>query len=133
MADLKLPQYNRVSVAGRNVHTPKFTVTNGGMKIAKFSIACDEGYGDKKKSHFFECVAFDKTAERIEKDVTAGGMPLLVEGRLSLSKWEKDGQKHSRVEIVVTFCQTLTWPEKEGERKYEKDTSHGVDDDDTPF
>jgi len=75
--------------------------------VCSFSIAVDDGFGDNKKTYFFNCQAWTKTAENIVKFFSKGDL-IGISGRLSTRDWEdKEGKKHSVTEIVVsdfTFC-----------------------------
>ena len=109
---LKMPQIASVTVAGRTVHSAKIGVMANGQKIAKLSIAVDRGFGDKKEVSFFDCTAFGKTAEFIERDCANGhGIAILIEGTLQQRRWEKDGVKRSAVEILVDRYSCLEWPD----------------------
>lgn len=44
----------------------------GESSLATFTIACDTGWGDKKKTLFFNCTAFGKTGEAIVKFLKKG-------------------------------------------------------------
>lgn len=119
MSELKQPQINSVVLSGRTVHSAKMSKSTGGKSIAKFSIAVDRGFGEKKEVSFFDCVAFDKTAEFVERDCGSGhGVPVLVEGTIQQRRWEdKEGGKRSAVEIVVNRFSCLAWPDKDGDQK----------------
>ena len=47
-----------------------------------------------------------RTAE-IANEYLTKGSPVLIEGRLKLDKWEKDGQKHSKLRVVGERMQML--------------------------
>lgn len=80
----------------RDVET-KFTASE--MAIANFSIAVD-GRRKDDESSFFDCTAFGKTAEAIAKWFSKG-KPIILQYRLQQERWEKDGQKRSKVSLIV--------------------------------
>jgi single-strand DNA-binding protein len=45
------------------------------------------------------------------------GKQVAIEGRLNQERWEKDGQKHSRVKIIATSIQLLGGGKKEEQRE----------------
>lgn len=93
--------YNKVIVLGRLGQDPALTATNGGMAVAKFSIATSKKKQDGTEvTSWHRCVAFDKRAEIVAQYV-GKGQNLLIEGELSYGQYEKDGQKHYTTEIVV--------------------------------
>ena len=72
-------------------------------ELASFTIAVDDR-GDY--TNFIDCTAWGKTAETIANHF-AKGKQIGVSGRLRQDRWEKDGQKRSKVGVVVenfTFC-----------------------------
>jgi len=75
--------------------------------VCSFSIAVDDGFGDKKKTFFFNCQAWTKTAENIVKFFGKGDL-IGISGRLATRDWtDKESKKHTITEIVVsdfTFC-----------------------------
>ena len=97
---------NCVVISGNLTADPKVTTSNGGTVIAKFRLAINDGYQSSsgewvQKTHFVDCTAFGKTAEKIGKMVKKG-QPLEIQGKLDYSSWEDDeGTKHSRLAIVV--------------------------------
>jgi len=77
--------------------TVKYTTT--GKAVANFRVAVNEGFGDTKKSYFFNVVAWEDLAEQVGK--LTKGQKLGLYGKLTSREYEKDGQKRSVVEIVV--------------------------------
>jgi len=73
---------------------------SGDTEICKFTIAVNDGWGNKKSTDFFDCVAFKKTASAIGQYFSKG-KEIIVNGRLKQNTWEKDGRKHSKIEIIV--------------------------------
>jgi len=87
---------NCVCLTGRLTDNPQQKV-NGDTTITSFTLAVDSG---KDKASFFNCNAFNKTAEVIAK-ATKGSL-IGIEGRLNQRTWERqDGSKGSTVEIIV--------------------------------
>ena len=67
-----------------------------------FCVAVQDGYGDKKKTFFFDCVASGKTGENIAKYFEKG-KPILVEGKLYTRKNAESGYKENRISIYSFF------------------------------
>ena len=63
-----------------------------------FTVAVQDGYGDKKKTYFFDCIAGGKTGENIAKYFEKG-KPILVEGKLYTRKNEDSGYKEIKISI----------------------------------
>jgi single-strand DNA-binding protein len=98
---------NHLAMQGRLVEDPTFGNTNAGGRYANFRIAWSEKYKEKENKCFLECKAFSGTAEFMEKYMNKKGQELLVEGKLNTDEWEKDGQKRSKIVLMVSgvhFC-----------------------------
>ncbi len=120
--------YNKIILVGRLTKDPE-NKTSGETTIGKFTLATDNGYGDKKKTEFTDCVAFGKTAELICQYIKKGD-PLLVEGRLQTSNWEHEGKKYYKTEAIVEKMTFLPKGEKKQEQAIEDD---GIDVNEIPF
>jgi single-strand DNA-binding protein len=55
---------------------------------------------------FIDVTLWGRTAE-IANEYLSKGSPLLVEGRLKQDRWEKDGQKHSKLKVTCDRMQML--------------------------
>ena len=103
---------NLVILKGNLGKDPESSYTPAGDAVVKFSIAVPHPYKPKEKDRTFwaNCVAWKKTAEIIKEYFTKG-QQILVCGYVEERKWEKDGQKHSSVQITVDrfeFCGSNT-------------------------
>lgn len=92
---------NRVILIGRLTKDPEIR-TSGNYTIASFSLAVDRKFkrDGEPEADFFNCTAFNKTAEFIEK-YCKKGTKMVVEGRIQNDNYEKDGVKHYGVKIMV--------------------------------
>ena len=93
---------NQEIITGNLTADPELRYSNSGMAICNFSIAYNHYKKDKDDEvSFFNCVAFNKTAETIAQHFKKGGK-ILIHGELKQSRWTTDdGQKRSKVEIIV--------------------------------
>ena len=83
---------------GRDVET-KFTAD--GKCIAKFSLAVDDGWGDKKRTNWLSVTCFDKLAESVGQ-YCARGSEVVVEGRIQVRQYDdKDGNKRTAWDIIA--------------------------------
>jgi len=106
--------YNRVILMGNLTRDPEMRVTAGGLNVGSFALAVNNRTREDKDSvSFIDCVAFGNQAEFV-KDHLVKGMPIHVEGRLQQSRWEQDGQKRSKIEVIVDGL-TFAGPRKNGE------------------
>lgn len=98
---------NRTVLQGRLVDVPTFGSTTGGTDYANFRIAWSEKYKDKETKLFIDCKAFGGTATFMKNFMNQKGQEILAEGKLNTEEWEKDGQKRSKIALIVNgvhFC-----------------------------
>jgi single-strand DNA-binding protein len=104
---------NLVVVTGRLGKDPEIRSTSSGKSVTSFSLAVDEGYGDKKSTLWVYCEAWDKTAEAIGRLVTKGSR-VTVQGSLREDSWtDNDGNKKSRTKIVAQKVDIIDFIDKE--------------------
>lgn len=104
---------------GRLTRDPEIRYTTGENKtaVASFSIAVDRR--GKQESDFFNCTAWGKTAEHMEK-YWRKGMKAAIVGRLEAENWTgKDGQKRTSVKIVAEEIEFCEKKEKAPEKAWE--------------
>ena len=98
---------NKVILVGRLGRDPEIRYTAGGQAVANFSIATDESYKDRtgerqKRTEWHRIVVWGKQAEVVQKYLKKGN-EAYFEGRLQTREWQdKEGQKRTTTEIVVT-------------------------------
>lgn len=66
----------------------------------------DENGGWIEETTFTDVTLWGRTAE-VAAEYLGKGSPVLIEGRLKLDTWEKDGQKRSRLKVVGERLQML--------------------------
>jgi single-strand DNA-binding protein len=82
---------------------------NSNNAVGTFGLAINRRFktaeGEQREEvTFVDCDAWGKTAE-IMSQYLRKGRPVLIEGRLRLDTWEKEGQKHSKLKVVVESFQ----------------------------
>lgn len=99
---------NRVILAGYLGRDPDLSYTSGGKELAKTSLAVSRGKRDGKDqgTDWVDLVFFGKTAEVVVQYAKKGD-PLLVEGSLRISQYEKDGEKRRSTSVTVMNVQFL--------------------------
>ncbi|MBR3332393.1 single-stranded DNA-binding protein [Candidatus Saccharibacteria bacterium] len=98
--------FSKAIIVGNLTRDPELRSTQNGASVCSFSVAVNRVYRDtsgeqKEDVSFIDCSAWGKLGEMISQ-YAKKGTGVLVSGRLSQRSWEdKDGNKRSRVEIVV--------------------------------
>jgi single-stranded DNA-binding protein len=84
---------NTCNFVGRFGKDPEMNYQANGNAITRFSIAVDEGFRDKKKTHWVPLVAFGKTAELVNELCQKGTLVEITNAGYRTSTYEKDGEK----------------------------------------
>ena len=80
--------------------------TNSGSSVLDFGVAINDGRTNKQTGEweetpvFIDCAMFSSRAEKIAQYLVKGTR-VTVDGRLRWSSWTKDGQKRSKLDLVV--------------------------------
>lgn len=97
---------NKAILMGRLTRDPEVRYSQGDsqMAIARFSLAVDRRFkrqGDTVTADFFNCTAFGKQGEFVEKYLKQG-TKVVVTGRIQNDNYtNKEGQKVYSVQIIV--------------------------------
>jgi single-strand DNA-binding protein len=76
-----------VCIAGRLGKAAELRRLQDGTPVLSFSVAVDEGWGDKKRTIWFDCSMFGKRGETL-KDMLPKGKEVTVSGDLSTREYE---------------------------------------------
>lgn len=95
---------NKVILIGRLTHDAVLKYNTKGTAIAAVSLANNRSVkrNDNWETEvsYFDADIFGKTAENLKPYLIKGKM-ILIAGHLKQDRWEKDGQKFSRIKIEV--------------------------------
>lgn len=103
---------NKVQLIGRLGGQPEIATTQGGLTIAKFSLATSESFKDKQTgqkredTEWHRIVMFGKLAEIANQYLQKGGL-VFIEGKIKTQEWEKDGVKRWTTEIIANEMKML--------------------------
>lgn len=100
-----MASYNKVLLMGNITRDIELRSVAGGQSVATIGIAVNRKWTGqdgqlREEVTFVDCDAWGKTAETMAKYLSKG-RPVFIEGRLKLDQWEKEGQKHSKLKVVV--------------------------------
>ena len=92
---------NKFIVTGNLTKDADLKYTQNDKAYSKFCIANNEGYGENKKTNFFNCTLFGKSAENLNRFLVEG-QKVLITGRVELGKYtDKEGIERTTVDINV--------------------------------
>lgn len=124
---------NSVQLIGRLTADPDVRYNpNTQLAVAKFRVAIDDGYGEKKRTNFVPVTVFGKTAENCEKYLKKG-LLVGVQGKIQTGNYEKDGKTVYTTDVIAERIHFIQWGEKK-EQTFD-DTPEGFTavDEDIPF
>lgn len=111
---------NRVNISGNLTRDPELRSTQGGMPILAFGVAVNDRRRNPQSGewedvpNFVDCVVFGARAEPLSRFLSKGSK-VAIEGKLRYSSWEtKDGQKRSKLEVIVDEVEFLSSRNQQG-------------------
>jgi single-strand DNA-binding protein len=143
MADIRLPEVNKVVLTGRLTRDPELRRTASDRAVTQMGIASSRRYkardGEwKEMTAFVNVVVWGRQAETCAEFLRKGSA-VFIEGRLNSRSWEtQDGQKRSTIEVQadrIQFLDRIAKPEIPEDEFVETGGGAGLSDsdDDVPF
>ena len=97
---------NRVIISGNLTRDPELRSTANGTSVLGLGVAVNDRRRNSQTGewedvpNFVDCTMFGARAEGIARYLTKG-TKVCIEGKLRWSQWERDGQKRSKLEVIV--------------------------------
>ena len=106
-----MASFNRVILLGNVTRDPELRYISNGTAVTEIGLAVNDrrktASGEwVEETTFVDVTLWGRTAEIAGEYVTKGS-PLMIEGRLKLDTWEKDGKKNSKLRVVGEKMQLL--------------------------
>lgn len=104
---------NRVIISGNLTRDPELRSTASGMPVLGFGVAVNDRRRNQQTGewedypNFIDCTMFGARAESVSRFLSKGSK-VAIEGKLRWSQWERDGQKRSKIEVIVDEIEFLT-------------------------
>lgn len=97
---------NRVNISGNLTRDGELHTTPGGTDVLSLGVAVNDRAKNQQtgqwedRPNFVDCVMFGNRAQSLAPYLSKGSK-VAIEGKLRWSQWERDGQKRSKLEVVV--------------------------------
>ena len=97
---------NRVVISGNLTRDPEVRTTQSGMPVMSMGIAVNDRRKNSQTgewedyANFIDCTMFGTRAQNISQYLSKG-TKVTIEGKLRWSQWERDGQKRSKIEVII--------------------------------
>ena len=106
-----MASFNKVILLGNVTRDPELRYIANGTAVTDIGLAVNDrrktATGEwVEETTFVDVTLWGRTAEIAGEYVTKGS-PLLIDGRLKLDTWEKDGKKNSKLRVVCDRMQLL--------------------------
>ena len=104
---------NRVVISGNLTRDPELRSTQGGMEILALGVAVNDRRKNQQTGewedypNFIDCTMFGARAQSVSRFLSKGSK-VAIEGKLRWSQWERDGQKRSKIEVIVDEIEFMT-------------------------
>lgn len=104
---------NRVTISGNLTRDAELRTTLGGAAVLAFGVAVNERRKNQQTGewedypNFIDCTMFGTRAESVSRFLSKGSK-VAIEGKLRWSQWEREGQKRSKIEVVVDEIEFLS-------------------------
>ena len=111
---------NRVNISGNLTRDPEMRATQAGTQILTFGVAVNDRRRNPQTGewedypNYIDCVVFGNRAEPLSRFLSKG-TKVAVEGKLRWSQWERDGQKRSKIEVIVDEVEFLSPRQGQGQ------------------
>ena len=104
---------NKVIISGNLTRDSELRQTQSGFPVLGFGVAVN----DRRKNaqtgewedfpNFIDCTVFGARANSLANYLHKG-TKVAIEGKLRWSQWERDGQKRSKIEVIVDELEFMT-------------------------
>ncbi|HZN32813.1 MAG TPA: single-stranded DNA-binding protein [Pirellulaceae bacterium] len=106
-----MASFNRVILLGNLTRDIEVRYLQSGMAVADVGLAVNDRRKNQagewvEETTFVDVTMWGRTAE-VAGEYLSKGSPILIEGRLKLEQWEKDGQKRSKLSVVCERMQMV--------------------------
>ena len=97
---------NKAIISGNLTRDPELRQTQSGMAVMSMGVAVNDRRKNQQtgewedRPNFIDCTMMGSRAQSIAPYLSKG-TKVAIEGKLRWSQWEKDGQKRSKIEVVV--------------------------------
>ena len=97
---------NRVIISGNLTRDAELRQTANGTSVLGFGVAVNDRRRNSQTgewedyANFVDCTMFGQRAQAIAQYLRKG-LKVAIEGKLRYSSWERDGQRRSKLEVIV--------------------------------
>lgn len=104
---------NRVVISGNLTRDAELRSTQSGYTVLGFGVAVNDRRRNQQTGewedypNFIDCTLFGQRGQALEPYLKKG-TKVAIEGKLRQSQWERDGQKRSKIEVIVDEIELMS-------------------------
>ncbi|SDR68866.1 single-stranded DNA-binding protein [Parafannyhessea umbonata] len=104
---------NEVAISGNLTRDPNVRKTASGSSVMNFSVAVNDRRKNQQSGewedypNYVDCVLMGRRADSLAQYLSKG-TKVSIAGKLHYSSWEKDGQKRSKLEVLVNEIEFMS-------------------------
>lgn len=109
---------NVVCISGNLTRDPDLRVTSSGTPVLSMGVAVNDRRRNPQTGdwedypNFVDAILFGSRAEAVKRYLSKGSK-VAIEGKLRYSQWERDGQKRSKLEVIVEEIEFMSRSEQQ--------------------
>lgn len=110
---------NRVIISGNLTRDPELRNTQSGMAVLSFGVAVNDRCKNQQtgewedRPNFVDCTMFGNRANSVAQYLSKG-TKVSIEGKLRWHQWERDGQKRSKLDVIVDEIEFMSSRDSNG-------------------
>ncbi len=104
---------NRVTISGNLTRDPELRTTSSGMAVLGIGVAVNDRRKNSQTgewedyANFIDCTMFGPRAQGISNYLSKGSK-VAIEGKLRWSQWEREGQRRSKIEVIIDEIELMS-------------------------
>lgn len=112
---------NVVNISGNLTRDSELRLTTGGTAVLGFGVAVNDRRKNQQTGewedypNFVDCTMFGTRAEKLAGMLTKGTKVCIL-GKLRYMSWERNGQKRSKIEVIVDDIEFMSRRETQQEQ-----------------
>lgn len=117
---------NRCNISGNLTRDPEMRALRNGTQVLSFVVAVNDPRKNPQTGdwedypNFVDCTMFGTRAEAVGRYLSKG-TKVAIEGKLRYSSWEKDGQRRSKLEVIVDEIEFMSQRQQAPADVYDED------------
>lgn len=117
---------NRVTISGNLTRDAELRQTQGGTSVLSILVAVNDRRRNPQSgewedhANFVDCVLFGRRADALAPKLRKGSK-VAIEGKLRYSSWERDGQRRSKLEVMVDEVELMSRGQQSTPQTYDED------------